>query len=150
MTALHVGFTGTQVGMTPRQHLLLRAELYKLDADHRAAFPWFHHGLCVGADDESHGIVRAHSGAWSIWGHPPSNPAKRAEWRLSSCDRLSPEGPYLVRNHAIVDACSFLIAAPKGMEEERRSGTWATVRYARKKGVPVVILWPTQPQEAAV
>jgi hypothetical protein len=39
--------------------------------------------------------------------------------------------PYLVRNRHIVDASSVLIATPKG-DEELRSGTWSTVRYARK------------------
>ncbi len=39
--------------------------------------------------------------------------------------------PPLVRNHKIVDGCDFLIAAPHG-PEILRSGTWATIRYARK------------------
>lgn len=51
-------------------------------------------------------------------------------------------GPYLWRNHQIVDATSALIAAPFGFEEELRSGTWATVRYARKLGRPVRFFWP--------
>jgi outer membrane protein insertion porin family len=47
----------------------------------------------------------------------------------------------LDRNRAIVDSCDVLIACPKGPEEQR-SGTWATVRYARKQKKRIVIIWP--------
>ncbi len=49
-------------------------------------------------------------------------------------------GEELDRNRDIVAAVSILIAAPETDIEEQRSGTWATVRYARKKGIPVVIV----------
>lgn len=45
------------------------------------------------------------------------------------------------RNHDIVDATEWLIATPKKFEEIR-SGTWATVRYAKKVKKPVTIIWP--------
>jgi len=50
--------------------------------------------------------------------------------------------PYLERNHNIVDESELLIACPKSKEEELRSGTWATVRYARKKGVRIILIYP--------
>ena len=50
--------------------------------------------------------------------------------------------PPLDRNRDIVDACDVLIATPKDFVEELRSGTWATVRYARKQRKPLVIVWP--------
>jgi len=49
---------------------------------------------------------------------------------------------YLARNHTIVDMTDELLAAPAGMEEELRSGTWATVRYARKQRRMVTVVWP--------
>jgi predicted Rossmann fold nucleotide-binding protein DprA/Smf involved in DNA uptake len=49
--------------------------------------------------------------------------------------------PYLERNHAIVNESDFLIAAPDG-PETLRSGTWATVRYARKVGKRVLVIMP--------
>lgn len=69
------------------------------------------------------------------------------ESRRAFCDQTGPTelrepAEYLDRNHAIVDECSVLIAAPRSLTEEQRSGTWATVRYARKMGRPVVILDP--------
>lgn len=41
--------------------------------------------------------------------------------------------PYIVRDHAIVDEVQFLIGCPRKDIEELRSGTWATIRYARKQ-----------------
>ena len=41
----------------------------------------------------------------------------------------------------LVDACEVLLATPKG-PEKLRSGTWATVRYARKVGKRIVIIEP--------
>ena len=55
-----------------------------------------------------------------------------AEWR----EVLPP----LVRNARIVQAADLLIAAPEQDIEQLRSGTWATVRAARKKGIPVIML----------
>jgi hypothetical protein len=72
--------------------------------------------------------------------HPPRYPKKRA-----FCDGAAAVRPaldYLDRNHAIVDAVHALIAAPKGSKEERRSGTWATVRYARKDRKPIDLVTP--------
>ncbi len=46
----------------------------------------------------------------------------------------------LDRNLRLVAECDVLVAAPLTDAEVRRSGTWATVRYARRRGVPVVML----------
>ena len=46
------------------------------------------------------------------------------------------------RNRAVVDACDLLVACPPGAVEEPRSRTWAAVRYARRVGRPVVLLYP--------
>jgi predicted Rossmann fold nucleotide-binding protein DprA/Smf involved in DNA uptake len=51
--------------------------------------------------------------------------------------------PPLVRNRIIVDGCDVLLAAPSGAERDNpRSGTWMTVRYARKRRKRIVIVWP--------
>lgn len=50
-----------------------------------------------------------------------------------------PEG-----DHDIVDATAVLVACPKEEEgEELRSGTWATVRYARRRHRPVYVVRPS-------
>jgi hypothetical protein len=103
----------------------------------------FHHGGCVGSDCE------AHAAAWSMgYGivlHPPTDTKLRAWveqsdlWDVDT-DIVLPERPYIERNHDIVDAVTLLIATPDG--PERNSGTWATIRYARTKGVPTVVVMP--------
>jgi hypothetical protein len=53
-----------------------------------------------------------------------------------------PAKTYLSRNHDILLQCDMLVAALKTREEEERSGTWATVRYAKIRNVTVVVLEP--------
>ena len=126
-----IGFSGTRKGMTSRQ-LDVVTELLRT---RRPA--WLHHGCCLGADEQTHGIARALGIA--IEGHPPSDSRLRA---FLECDRLHKPVAYLRRNRAIVEAVSELIAAPLGVKEELRSGTWSTVRLARMKQRLVTIVWP--------
>ena len=137
---MKVGFTGTQHGMSPRQHRKLTAILRGLDVSE------FHHGDCIGSDAEAH--VIAQSLGIRVVVHPPENDAKRAFVTLSRgtaqrhADDIRVPRPYLKRNHDIVSACKLLIAAPKQHREQRRSGTWATIRFANRNGVEVVIIVP--------
>jgi hypothetical protein len=55
---------------------------------------------------------------------------------------MRPERPYLDRNKDIVRETASLIAAPAEPEEQLRSGTWSTVRFARKQGKPVFLILP--------
>ena len=41
-----------------------------------------------------------------------------------------------------MNASDFLIGMPKSEFEELRSGTWATIRYAKKIGIKVMIIFP--------
>ncbi len=128
-----VGFTGTQHGMSLRQEVAVS----------RLLLGWSpvvaHHGDCVGADARFHELVRDALPATRIVSHPPSVEAKRAFMVADEvCGRL----PYLERNRRIVDESEVLVACPRSAVEELRSGTWATVRYARKRGVPVYLILP--------
>lgn len=125
------GFTGTQEGMTERQQKTLIL-LLKDMKNHV-----FHHGDCVGADEQAH-FIAERCGLY-IWIHPPINNNKRA---FCESDTILPAKEYIDRNHDIVDACDILIAAPKTLSEGLRSGTWATIRYARKNSIPCIILEP--------
>lgn len=127
----HLAFTGTQQGMTPAQ----RQRYNQVFAELRPA--WLHHGDCVGADAEAHDDSFSDT---RIHIHPCNIPSKRA-WKFHYHKREK-ELPPLERNRVMVDVSEALVATPKGMEEELRSGTWATVRYARKQQKPVHIVWP--------
>lgn len=124
------GFTGTQRGMTMAQKYALRNLLTNGEGE-------FHHGDCIGSDAEAHGIATCLGYCCVI--HPPTNSSKRA-W----CNAwvMRPMMPYLKRNHNIVDETAALIATPGEFEEQLRSGTWATVRYARKLGRKVFLILP--------
>lgn len=84
-------------------------------------------------------IDLAHLTGLIVVGHPPLNESKRAHNKFTSvwCEPR----PFIVRNHDIVDLTDWLLATPKG-DEVVRSGTWATVRYARRIDHPVVIVYP--------
>lgn len=128
-----VSFTGTQRGMTPLQKAMLVGALARLCPSE------FHHGDCIGADAEAHEIVRRESPNTVIFTHPPIVEKKRAGCRGDYS--FSPKD-YLTRNRELVAICEELIAAPKMRAEELRSGTWATVRYARRAGKKVHFIWP--------
>jgi hypothetical protein len=49
---------------------------------------------------------------------------------------------YLDRNHDIVDSSDLLIAVSESTVEVLRSGTWATIRYAKKLRKPIKIIYP--------
>lgn len=128
---MRIGFTGTQQGMTEDQKTAVREFLVDFVSAE------FHHGDCVGADAEAHAIALALGADIVI--HPPEVGAKRAFLPASAYRDAK---PYLLRNQDIVDETEILLATPKGMTEERRSGTWATVRYARRTGRPLYIVFP--------
>ena len=125
-----VGFTGTQKGMTSAQIRTLR-ELLR-------GVALLHHGDCIGADAHAH--TEAVRQQIPVVIHPPTDPTKRAFCEGARIVK-DPE-PYLIRNHRIVDASDKVIAAPGSFREGWRSGTWATVRYARKVNKQVTIIWP--------
>lgn len=130
--SVKVGFTGTQKGLLVFQRSILKIVLQKLHVTE------FHHGDCIGADETAHDLMNAKC---DIIIHPPSDPKKRA-WCQPVYGRILPEKPYLERNHDIVDATTILVATPDSPNEKSRSGTWATVRYAKRLGRPIYLIPP--------
>lgn len=131
---VHIGFTGTQSGMTTEQQLRVQIIVFELGTTDAS------HGDCVGSDDQFDQIaielgLRRHI-------RPSTLEAKRAWCFVADGDVLHPPKPPLIRNRDIVDEVEAMIATPKEMIETLRSGTWATIRYARKQGKPVHIVWP--------
>lgn len=101
-----------------------------------------HHGDCTGFDSQAHAVA-VELGLNTI-SHPPT-----ANFHRAYCEAATvlPPKPYLDRNKAIVRAVDFLIAAPDGPEKQR-SGTWSTVRFAKRVGKRGVVLSP--PSKATV
>jgi len=133
---IEIGYTGTRRGMTIEQI----AALCKIMLSYHkmsGAFRW-HHGMCVGGDTESHKLAKIFD--FNVRGHPPND--SRYVTVFTDLDSMADPKNYLVRNHDIVDESSILIATPKEHKEILRSGTWATVRYAKSHGLKVVIIDP--------
>jgi len=129
------GFSGSQNGMTDAQKIVVKRELEFVTE--------FHHGDCVGADSEVHDIARQSRWCW-IEAHPTNIEGKRA---FTSADFVHAVKPPIERNHDIVDVSKRLIATPGEMHEVLRSGTWATIRYAVRVGIPVLIVYPDGTEE---
>jgi len=135
----NVGFTGTREGCTVHQagflELILRERLSEPGSV-------LHQGCCVGADAQATAIARRLFGAAVvIVGHPCNWPALQDKDAVATSHPIRPCRPPLERNRTIVDECDVLVACPAGPEVVR-SGTWSTIRYARRTGKPVIIIYP--------
>lgn len=139
-----LGFTGTRLGMTPAQRVALPSVLATLPE--RVL-----HGGAEGADEEFHIFVWNRSMrqlvsrlAIEVY---PIGEARRVEWReMFGHERgvtlhVETDDP-LARNRIIATRCDHLLAFPDSARERMRSGTWATVRYARAAGKPVTLVLP--------
>lgn len=138
---MKLGITGTQDGMTESQFLAVKEFFLSLHE-----LTEIHGGDCIGFDAECILLVDEVRPDIKTIGHPPDNPKKRA---FLTYDELREEKDYHSRNHDIVDETELLLACPKGPEYDAdgkwiglRSGTWSTVRYARKGGKSIVIIMP--------
>jgi hypothetical protein len=122
---MRVGFTGTQEGMSQHQKEQFVLKMLELQPTE------FHHGDCIGADSEAHDIVREFFPNVKIVVYPPISTKKRA---FKQGDEFKKPESYITRDYKIVDAVEYLIGTPKTNEEVIRSGTWTTIRYARRIG----------------
>ncbi|MEL6348900.1 MAG: hypothetical protein AAFV53_37695 [Myxococcota bacterium] len=128
-----VGFTGARAGMTPLQLDVFARILQRLQPTR------FVHGDCIGADADAHAWIVGSGLALPIRIRP-STSATRA-WSEGADEVLPPRKPML-RNRDIVDDAELMVACSPSPSEILRSGTWAAIRYARKKNKPLVIIWP--------
>jgi hypothetical protein len=126
--------------MTEAQQTSFRALVRKLEPTE------FHHGDCVGADEDANIIVMAEFlQEVAFHFHPCTLENKRAH-----CEELGiypnltihPVKLPLERNDDIVRTCSILIITPNEPEEIQRSGTWATYRYAKKYKKKIYVIKP--------
>lgn len=124
------GFTGTQNGMTEAQVNSFNKFVSKISE--------FHHGDCIGSDEQAHNLIRDFNPKIKIILHPPTNSSKRA---YCKADEQRERKSYLERNKEIVNEIDYLIATPSG-QEVLRSGTWSTIRYAKSQSKKIFIINP--------
>lgn len=134
---MKVGITGTREGANHDQldHIVRVLLKIRNEAERLGIQPEFHHGDCVGVDQESAEL--AYYGGFKIVCHPPSSDYLRAF--VKAHEYRTPMG-YLQRDRAIVDSVDALIVVPLYDVRTKGSGTWYTHDYAIKQGKPVIMI----------
>lgn len=130
---MKLGITGTRHGASIKQiHKLI--EFLK-----KNKIKELHHGDCLGVDMQSHFLTCFLQPNCKIIVHPPI----KNDWR-AGCkgDIIKKELDYKVRDKNIVNSVDLLIGCPQTDYEILRSGTWATIRYAKKINRKCIIFYP--------
>lgn len=133
MTQIVLGFTGARWGLTPQQNEKLINKLNEFKNTYSQIKVL--HGDCVGADSQFHKICKQNK--FSITIYPPKIKTMRG---YNDGYIIKEEQEFITRNHNIVDDCDILLACPKDKNEVLRSGTWATIRYAKKKNKEIILI----------
>jgi hypothetical protein len=120
-----LGFTGTQYGMTDKQKSKAEAFLRTINPDKVI------HGCCIGADKQFVEITRKVFPTIEIEAFPSNIRNKTSAIARSLSDKVHDPETSLRRNKRMIGLISYLLACPSGDTEQMRSGTWATIRYAR-------------------
>ncbi len=132
MEQIKIGFTGNRFGLKPDQE-----EQIKLILDKYNNIVVLH-GDCIGADTDFHNLCVNYRNTHVdktllIHIYPPNISSMRS---FNQADLTMEERPYLERNLNIIKNSSILIACPVDKNKEiLRSGTWSTIRQARKHNV---------------
>jgi len=124
-----LGMTGSRNGFS----LKAREKLHEILAENNVVE--VHHGDCVGSDTQFHNEILKYPEI-KIVIHPPNVDTLRG---FNKSEYIKQCKPYLDRNKDIVNDCDILVAFPVS-PETLRSGTWSTIRYAKKIGKKVVII----------
>jgi len=137
MEFIKIGFTGNRHGLTQHQKEQIILILDKYDNIIVS------HGDCVGSDTDFHNLCENYrkdniNKNIEIHIFPPNVSTLRA---FNKGDLIMDEKPYLERNENIVKYSSILIGCPVDKnKEELRSGTWSTIRKAKKHKLDIYIL----------
>ena len=137
MKTFALGITGTRSGMNDSQMHQFKS-LMDFIKQEKAAIE-FHHGDCVGVDVEAAYIVQQ-MGYQTVC-HPPIKEDLRA---FHKSDQILEQKSHFARNRDIVDNVDMLIVVPWQDEWHSRGGTWYTHDYAKKEGVEIYMIWPSE------
>ena len=130
---MHLGISGTKKGMKEAQFDVIKEFIQEDNS-----ITHLHEGDCVGVDNQVTLMYNDLRPEVWIVRHPPRKTAYQA---FGPYDETREPKDYLVRDQDNVNESDYLWACPDGAERVR-SGTWATVRMARKKGIPITIVMP--------
>ena len=128
-----IGFTGSQSGMTREQREAITVILDKIEPLE------VHHGDCVGADAQFHEI--AVKKGLRIIIHPAHMVGGKRAYCSGAYHTHEPIPP-LERNRVIVGTSDLMLATPRERMEILRSGTWATIRYAKGRSKGLYVVFP--------
>lgn len=137
MEPTRIGFTGNRQGLTEEQKI----EIIKILDQYNNII--VSHGDCIGSDTDFHNICIEYKKSnvgknFEIHIYPPECDTLRA-YNLG--DVIYKTKPYLERNKDIVINSEILIGCPIDKHcEEIRSGTWSTIRFARKHNKQIHLL----------
>ena len=136
-----LGFTGTRHGMTPAQFLAVAHILGLVRSDTSEAHH-FHDGMCVGADNRA--AEMAEILEFTTIGHP----GPKGRWQsLKKRDQVWAPKTHFARNRDIVNLAQLMIATPFEYTEQETGGTWYTIKYAKKRQVPLLTIYPDGKKE---
>lgn len=138
---MKIGITGSRTGLTAKQFATLDKLLSKMLRKYDVTE--CHHGDCFGVDFTFNQYIYANSKA-TIVVHPPTIDKQRAFCAKDEDERFVVEKckPYLDRNKDIVNSSDIMIGCPDTPIEKSRSGTWSTIRYARKQQTILFVVLP--------
>lgn len=137
MEPIHIGFTGNRYGLTKEQQTQIIGILNKYNNIIVL------HGDCIGSDTDFHNLCIEYKKLnpttnLQIHIYPPTD-AKLRGFNLG--DVIFETKPYLKRNKNIVTNSDILIGCPVDKNNEQtRSGTWSTIRLARKLNKQIYLL----------
>jgi hypothetical protein len=126
-----IAFTGNRYGLTEEQKTGIKNILARTDKPVTVL-----HGDCVGADTDFHNLCSDLE--IDIHVFPPDDDKLRG---FNQGSVIMRPRPYLKRNEDMIKKCDMLIACPTDKNKEiLRSGTWATIRKARKLNKTIHVL----------
>lgn len=128
---MKISFTGTRKDMTEQQKETFELLIKKLNGK------LLIHGDCIGADETAHNIAKKCGMDVHI------RPGNIQKYR-AKCDGIIIAKPKYPpdRNPDIVNDGDILIGASLTEHEQSRSGTWSTIRYAKYRKLPYIVIWP--------
>lgn len=129
-----VGFTGARIERATFAQMRSFARVLELLNP-----SCFVHGDCIGWDYAAACWVAENIRDCVIHKYPSNLRATQANGPGAF---MAEPAPPLERNTTIVRVSQIMVACPKEASEQLRSGTWSTVRRARKAGRPLVGIEP--------